>query len=115
MRGARMLKIVSRSLSDVGRSPSQSGGLRRRPFSEPAITRMRGAGSLSDLDQLEAGFPALEQLVDRGRVGPGAFEPRGRFLPREVQEISIAHQIDESERRDAGLPGPEEVAGTSQL
>src|SRR3954467_8834406 len=40
MRGARILNSVSRSLSDVGRRPSQVGALSRRPLSVPAITRM---------------------------------------------------------------------------
>src|SRR5438105_6140734 len=34
-----MLNSVSRSLSDVGRTPSHAGALRRRPLSVPAITR----------------------------------------------------------------------------
>src|SRR4051812_49291138 len=42
MRGARKLKSVSRSLSDVGRRPFQGGALSRRPLSVPAITRMEG-------------------------------------------------------------------------
>src|SRR5687768_17317877 len=35
-----MLKSVSRSLSEVGRSPSQVGAFSRRPLKRPAITRM---------------------------------------------------------------------------
>src|SRR4051812_49802949 len=37
-----MLNSVSRSLSDVGRSPSHDGALRRRPLYVPAITRTAG-------------------------------------------------------------------------
>ena len=40
IRGARMLNSVSRSLSDVGRSPCQDGVFRRRPFRDPAMTLM---------------------------------------------------------------------------
>src|SRR5438445_7255380 len=43
MRGARMLNSVSRSLSDVGLSPSHVGAFRRRPFNDPAITRIIAA------------------------------------------------------------------------
>src|SRR5262249_38174353 len=40
MTGARMLNNVSRSLSDVGLNPCQSGSLSLRPFSEPLMIRM---------------------------------------------------------------------------
>src|SRR5262245_41849641 len=36
------LNNVSRSLSDVGRSPSHVGDFSRRPLSAPAMTRMNG-------------------------------------------------------------------------
>src|SRR5438874_10954543 len=42
-----MLNNVSRSLSDVGRSPSHDGAFSRRPFSVPAMTRI-GMGKWGD-------------------------------------------------------------------
>src|SRR5437868_4386086 len=41
-----ILNSVSRSLSEVGRSPSHVGGFRRRPFNAPAITRTASSPSI---------------------------------------------------------------------
>src|SRR4029453_12154877 len=47
--GARMLNNVSRSLSDVGRNPSQVGAFRRRPLRRPAIMRTAASTPKSQL------------------------------------------------------------------
>src|SRR5580765_2041590 len=137
MRGARTLNSVSRSLSDVGRPPSQVGESRRRPFRVPAITRiesdylvMRRFGDISpdrspshqfaeltdslDLYQPESLLPALEHLRQRLSRRRGGFEPRVRFDFRAIEDRAIANEIDRSERRHARLARAEEVAWPAQ-
>src|SRR5476649_2631012 len=129
IRGARMLNSVSRSLSDVGRSPSHVGAFSRRPFNEPAITRIRFArlkGSRSygpappaphassNLDELEALFPARQELVHARGVGQRLRKPARGLLLRRVQHLAIADEIDHPERRQAGLARAEEIAGAAQ-
>src|SRR5476649_2202735 len=118
IRGARMLNSVSRSLSDVGRSPSHVGALRRRPFSDPAMTRNRlpdhQITQLPDLDEAEALFPARQELVHARRVGQRLREPARGLLLRRVQHVAIADEIDHPERRQAGLARAEEIAGAAQ-
>src|SRR5262245_41588248 len=148
MRGARMLNNVSRSLSDVGRTPSHVGVFKRRPFNEPAITRISDAAGTtktrrregrtknplykrsfvrsswfrgfvipvpsSDLDQLEALFPAGEQLVEAGGRGVRGLEPPRRLALRDIQELAVANQIDHAERWDAGLSRTEKISRPAQ-
>src|SRR5262245_62633673 len=100
MRGARILNSVARSLSDVGRRPSHVGVLSRRPFNEPAITRIGYPTSptrLPDLDQLEPLLPVRQQLVDRAGRRHGPLEPSGRFTLRPLEHVAIASQIDQPE------------------
>src|SRR5262245_47725586 len=121
MRGARILNSVSRTLSDVGRRPSHLGVLSRRPFNEPAITRISYPTSptapppLSDLDQLEPLLPVRQQLVDRAGRRHGPIEPSRRFHLRPFEHIAIAKEIDQPEGRHAGLARAEEIARPAQL
>src|SRR5258706_7941280 len=116
-----MLKSVSRSLSDVGRSPSHVGAFSRLPFSVPAITRIFRSlpappdlPGLPDLDQFEALLPIGKKLLDRVRRRRERLEPPARLLLREHQHLVIANQINHAERRYAGLSRPEEISGAAQ-
>src|SRR6266508_4647359 len=132
MRGARMLNSVSRSLSDVGRSPSHVGAFSRRPLSDPAITRIAYARlkpsrsdsrdlpdlpdphDLPDLYELEPLRPVREQPADRRRRRPRLLEPPRRLALRDFEQLVVAHEIDHAERRHARLARPEEIARTAQ-
>src|SRR5262245_61912270 len=83
IRGARMLKIVPRSLSDVGLSPSHVGAFSWRPFSDPAMTRIR----LTHLDQPEPRLPVLNEALDCRRRRRGRIDPLRGLVLRQVQEI----------------------------
>src|SRR5438309_12048126 len=135
MRGARMLNSVSRSLSDVGRSPSQVGAFSRRPFSDPAMTRISlpdlpappdlpGPLALPDLpappdlphlDQLEALLPVNDQFLHGAGRRDRSIEPARSFRMRRRQEIAIADEIDQAKRRHAGLTRAEEISRPAQL
>src|SRR5438445_12742683 len=133
-----MLNSVSRSLSDVGLSPSHVGAFRRRPFNDPAITRIIAARlkpsrytsrslpdppdlpdpsdppDLPDLNELEALLPAGQQLVDAGGARRERLKPARRLALRRVQHVAVTHEIDHAECRDAGLPRPDEIARAPQ-
>src|SRR5262245_36928022 len=97
-RGATMLNSVSRSLSDVGLSPSHVGASSRRPLYEPAITRMSGRAALPYFNQFELRLPAVEQAGDCARARHGRGEPGRRFVLRDLQHLAIAREIHDAER-----------------
>src|SRR5437867_8119907 len=91
----------------------------------PAITRIGESGKgnqlpnyaitqLPNFNQSEPTLPALHELRDHRVRRRGGFEPRGRLALREVEQIAIAHEIDQTERRQTGLPGAEKIARPPQ-
>src|SRR5471030_1725367 len=121
-----MLNSVSRSLSDVGRTPSHVGAFRRLPLSVPAITRIDDARlkpsrytppappDLPDLNQLESLLPARQQLVHTRGVRHRRGEPARRLALRGIQHVAVADEIDHPKGRHAGLARPEKIAGPAQ-
>src|SRR5687768_16801811 len=90
MRGARMLKSVSRSLSEVGRSPSHVGAFRRRPLNVPAMILTSFVVTASaDLDQPELLRPSL--LDEGGQIGGEAalFDEAPRLPMRILHDVAI--------------------------
>src|ERR1041384_960586 len=129
MRGARMLKSVSRSLSDVGRRPGQSGLFKRRPLYRPPITRINHEvhegregletqtwlWPLTNFNQSKLILPALlHELQELARQAAGVHE-RARFPMRRFHHVAVAHEIAGSQLRQPRLPGAEEVARPAQL
>src|SRR5687768_16806817 len=96
MRGARTLNSVSRSLSEVGRSPSHVGGFRRLPFSRPAITRMRGPGrrvraaASSDLDEPKLILPPFLHEAEQLGGEPSVVGEAPGFTMRLFHQVAIA-------------------------
>src|SRR5437773_1891278 len=70
--------------------------------------------ALPDLDKFEPILPRLQQLPDlrRGRGRP--VEPSDRFAPGDLEQFAIPHEIDHPERRQAGLPRPEEITRAAE-
>jgi hypothetical protein len=68
---------------------------------------------LSDLDQAEPRSPVRRQVVSE-RCRATSIEPFHRFTPRVFHHLMIANEITDAQRRQAGLPGPEEVAGPAE-
>src|SRR6476646_11069969 len=114
-----MLNSVSRSLSDVGRTPSQVGAFSRRPFNVPAITRNQLPNDqitqLPDLHEPESLFPSGDQAFDAGGVGKRRAEPPRRFLLRGIEHLAIADQINHAKGRQARLACAEEIPRPAQL
>ena len=74
-----MLKSVSRSLSEVGRSPSQVGVFRRLPLNRPAIIRMpdRRDGSTDPLAAFLLDADA-DASTDRKAIRDDTLRPYGQ-------------------------------------
>src|SRR3954464_1856182 len=114
MRGASTLNNVSRSRSDVGRSPSHVGDCSRRPLSVPPTILIRRV-PLPDAHQPEPLFPlGPYEAGQRGRL-LRIVEGDDRFAPRRLHDLVIAYEIAEAERRHTGLPGAEEISGTAKF
>src|SRR5215212_8754108 len=96
MRGARMLNIVSRSLSDVGRRPSHDGVCKRRPLYRPAITR-----TLAHFDEAELFVPPLLHELQELTRQPTFVDERARFAMRGFHDVAVAHQVTGSQLRQA--------------
>ena len=98
-----MLKIVSRRLSAVGRSPFHDGALSRRTLNDPAITLMLKNGRiailqfqpcpLSNPNQFEPSLPIFQHLGHGRWRRPRGLEPGRRFPLREIEQIAIANQV----------------------
>src|SRR6185503_10989206 len=112
MLGARMLNNVSRSLSDVGRNPSQAGALRRRPFRRPAIIRMAAS---PDFDQSELLVPLLCEERVQLRCERPALHERPRLMMGQLHDVAIANEIAGAQLRKSRLPRAEEISGAAQL
>src|SRR5437867_12024765 len=69
---------------------------------------------LSNFDQLEAGFPSLQQVLHRGGRRRRLVEPRDRFALRGVENLPVADEIHHAKRRHAGLPRAEEIPGAAK-
>ena len=112
-----MLNSVSRSLSELGRSPAHVGALRRRPLNAPAITRMLmpGPSGLTDFDQTELLFPALldelEQVTGETALG----NDPSRLAVRLLHDVAIADEVAGAQLGQTRLARPEEVARPTQL
>src|SRR4051812_49634663 len=78
-----MLNSVSRSLSEVGRSPSHVGALRRRPLSVPAITRtLESFGTEAREERIQHGETEEQRTNGSAPIGlAGAAERRGGARP----------------------------------
>src|SRR3954469_16323001 len=114
MRGASTLNNVSRSRSDVGRSPSQVGECSRRPLSVPPTILIR-RGFSPDAHQPESLFPVgSHEAGQRGGL-LRIVEGDDRFAARRLHDLVIANEIAEPERRHTGLPGAEEITGTAKF
>src|SRR5688572_17865052 len=127
MRGARMLNNVSRSLSDVGRSPCHLGVFNVRPLCVPAMMRIvrptgqrdngptgQPSSSLADRNQAELPLPhvlyiRLLRWRQRAILDAGA-----RLFEGALEQIGVAHQVAGAQHRHAVLPRAEEVARPAQ-
>ncbi len=107
--GASTLNRVSRSRSDVGRSPSHDGDgdppSLQPPGDDPHYpTWMR---------------PNCSSQRSRTNVMQGrretALDQQARFAVGLLHDVAVAHQIAGAELRQTRLPRAEEVAGTAQL
>src|SRR4029453_5894315 len=132
IRGASTLKSVSRSLSDVGPSPSHAGVCSVRPLCAPAMTRIKPSPTcrLRARRELKVG-PARSTLPNANQTEPllptradergkclglrRIFERQDRFATCLLHQLMIAQQVADAKRRHARLPRAEEVAGAAKL
>src|SRR4051794_39049994 len=74
-----MLNSVSRSLSEVGRSPSHVGALRRRPLSVPAITRtLESSGTEAREERIQHGETEEQRTNGSAPIGLAGAAKRRR-------------------------------------
>src|SRR5262245_44908793 len=110
MRGARTLNKVSRSLSEVGRTPSQSGAFRRLPLYRPAMIR-----TLPYFNQSELLLPSpLREFQEVARQS-AFLNQCPRIVVCGFHDVAIAHEIARAQPGQPGLPRAEKVTGTTQL
>src|SRR5829696_9852415 len=103
------LKTLSRTRSEVGRTPLGTGA-RRVPRAVPAMIRKR----LPHSRKSQSTFAPRSSLISRlrGRVGPlegGILGDEGeRFAPGLHQEVHVAQELSDLQVRHAALATPEE-------
>ena len=116
--GPSTLNSVSRSPSDVGRTAAPGGADSRRPLQRPAMMRIRiPIRKLPDQPtptRPKRVGPVRREVLDERLRRAAVVEPRDGFAPRVFHQRVIAQQIADAQRRQAGLPRAEEIAGPAQ-
>src|ERR1051326_5875553 len=114
MVGARTSNSVSRKRSGVGRVSCPGSVFKRRLRNSPPITRIASP----HLHQAVAALPMFANVVHGAAelFGPRRIvDERLRFAARYFEQLLIANDIADAQRRQPGLAGAEEFAGTAQF
>src|SRR6266571_1320951 len=69
---------------------------------------------LPNLHELEPLLPVHDETIDRRRRRSRLIEPPRRLALRDVEKLVVPYEVDHAKRRDAGLPGPEEIPRPAQ-
>src|SRR5271165_5005116 len=113
IRGASILNSASRSRSGVGRVLKPGRVLSTLLRNSPAITRISA--------YLHQPVFPLPMLADIGNGAPQVLWRRRipdkglRFAARQLQQIHIANQVGDSQRRQTRLPRPKEFPRPPEL